>query len=205
MPTGSLSKLNIPLGFGLRKGIRLQTKNHIQPRTPFHNPPGFCKSHITNHPSSKTFIPKPPHKFGNLRKDFQVAGVINLHSPHFFTPRTMATSGSVTASGDLIVDNFISSCGNVSNFPQPSGHFLEKNTRSFHTANMGIKNREPNKIHGVHGYFIFGITHTTTNISSRFQRRCNNTSSSTCYSDGKESSHDESSETITSLAIETDS
>lgn len=219
MPTGSLSKLNIPLGFGLRKGIRLQSKNQVQSRSVFHQPSGFCKSGINSRSSSNpgnTLIPNSDHKFRNLRKDFQVAGVTNLHSSQVFGstinpyfPKTMATSGSVTASGDLIVDNFISSCGNVSNFTHPSGHFLERNTRSFHTACVGMKNREPNKSHGVHGYFIFGITHTTSNINAlgcrRLQRRCN-TSSSTCYSDGgvsdqvlKESSHDE---TITSLAID---
>ncbi|XP_023768717.1 probable protein phosphatase 2C 80 [Lactuca sativa] len=212
MPTGSLSKLNIPLGFGLRKGIRLHSKNQVQP--------SICSSLKPG----KALIPNSDQKFGNLRKDFQVAGVIKLHScisvsrfnssqvfgytknPYF--PKTMATSGSVTASGDLIVDNIISSCGNVSNFAQPSGHLFERNTRSFHTASMGMKNREPSKSHGVHGYFIYGVTHITSNIHTpggRLQRRCN-TSSSTCYSDGgvsdevlKESSHDE---TITSLAIE---
>lgn len=209
MPTGSLSKLNIPLGFGLRKGIRLQTKNQVQPRSVFHQ--------SSSSKPGKSLIPKSDQKFGNLRKDFQVASVINLHSSQVFGytrnlyfPKTMATSGSVTASGDLIVDNLVSSCGNVSNFAQPSGHFLERNTRSFHTASIGMKKREPNKIHGVHGYFIFGVTHTISNINTlggRLQRRCN-TSSSTCFSDGgvsdgvlKESSHDE---TITSLAIEAD-
>ncbi|CAH1415117.1 unnamed protein product [Lactuca virosa] len=212
MPTGSLFKLNIPLGFGLRKGIRLHSKNQVQPSIRSSLKPG------------KARIPNSDQKFGNLRKDFQVAGVIKLHScisvsrfnssqvfgytKNPYIPKTMATSGSVTASGDLIVDNFISSCGNVSNFAQPSGHFFERNTRSFHTGSMGMKNREPIKSHGVHGYFIFGVTHITSNINTpggRLQRRCN-TSSSTCYSDGgvsdevlKESSHDE---TITSLAIE---
>lgn len=229
MPTGSFSKLNIPLGFGLRKGIRLQSKIQVQQRSVFHQHSGFRKADISGHSSfkqGKALISKSDCEFTSLRKDFQVAGAIKLHSCIFvsrfsstqvfkytrnpYFPKTMATSGSVAASGDLIVDDFVSSCGNVSNFARPTGHLVERNSRSFPAASVGKKNREPSKSHGVHGYFIFGFTHTASNINSfggQLRRRCN-TSSSTCYSysgvpDGvvKESSHDEM---ISSLAIEAD-
>ncbi|KAL8208327.1 hypothetical protein R6Q57_007739 [Mikania cordata] len=203
MPTGSLSKFNIPLGFGLRKGIKLQIKNQVQQRNRLFSKP------------AKTLVPKSDLEFGNLWENFQVTGVIKLHSCIFgysrspYFSKTMATSGSVAASGDLIVDNLISNCGNVSNFARPAGHFAERN-RTYHAASLGVKNREPNKIRGDNGYFIFGVTHMRSNVntfSGQLGRRFN-TSSSTCYSDGgvsdgvlKESSHDEA---ITSLAIEVD-
>ncbi|XP_076942786.1 putative protein phosphatase 2C 80 [Bidens hawaiensis] len=161
MPTGSLYKFNIPLGFGLRKGIKLHIKNQVQSRT------RLCFS------------------------------------------RTMATSGSVSASGDLVVDNLISSCGNVSSFARSTGQFV--GNRAFCAASLGVKSREPSKGHGVDGYFIFGVTHMGGNVGSfggRLGRRYN-TSSSMCYSDGgvsdrvlkETASHDES---IASLAIEVD-
>ncbi|KAM0026882.1 putative protein-serine/threonine phosphatase [Helianthus debilis subsp. tardiflorus] len=203
MPTGSLSKFNIPLGFGFRKGIKLQIRNRVQPRNGLLLKPG------------KDIVRKSDFEFGNLWEDCQVAGVVKLHSCIFgytrsaYLSRTMATSGSVSASGDLIVDNLISSCGNVSSFARPAGHFVERN-RSFHAASLGMKSKELNKSHGVHGYFIFGVTHKGSNVSTfggQLGRRYN-TSSSTCYSEGgvsdgglKESSHDEP---IASLAIEVD-
>lgn len=196
MPTSSLAKFNLPLGFGLRKGIKLQIKNQIQQR---------------NRLSSKPLVPKSDLEFGNLRKESKVAGVVNVfgYTRNPYTTRSMTTSGSVSASGDIIVDNFISSCGNVSSFARPTGHFAERNGRSFHAACLGMKTRESNKIHGINGYFIFGITHMASNgytVGGQLGRRYN-TSSSTCYSEGvsdgvpKDSSHDA---TITSLAIEVD-
>lgn len=194
MPAGSLSKFNIPLGFGLRKGVKLQIKNQVQQRN--------CLSLI----QGNTLIPK---------SDLEVAGGIKSHSCIFgynrnlnFT-RAMATSGSVAASGDLIVDSLVSSCANVSSFARPAGQFVERN-RSYRVASLGMKNREPHKSHGAHGYFIFGVTHMASNVNTfggQLGRRYN-TSSSMCYSEGgvsdgvvKESSHDES---IASLAIEVD-
>ncbi|XP_071692672.1 probable protein phosphatase 2C 80 [Rutidosis leptorrhynchoides] len=199
MPTSSLSKFNIPLGFGLRKGVRLQLKNKVQQRSVF-------RPNITTRLSTN-----PDCVFGSFRKESQVAAsVVKLHScisgytKSSYFSRSMATSGSVTASGDIIVDNFISSCGNVSNFARPVGHFVERN-RSFHVASVAMKSRESSKINGVRGYFIYGVTHMANNgntLGGKLGRRYN-TSPSTCYSDGglKETSHDEM---ITSLAIEAD-
>nr|GEU87488.1 probable protein phosphatase 2C 80 [Tanacetum cinerariifolium] len=192
MPTGSLSKINIPLGFGLRRSVfRPDISNRLSLKR------------------GKSLIPKSVSEFGNLRKDCQITGVTRLQScilgytrNSYF--RTMTTSGSVAASTDLIVDNIISSCGNVSSFARPTGRYVERNSRGFRAASVGMKSREVSKGHGVNGYYIFGITHMA---SSSLSGRRYNTSSSTCYSDGvsdrvlKESSLDD---TITSLAIEAD-
>nr|XP_043607034.1 probable protein phosphatase 2C 80 [Erigeron canadensis] len=198
MQTSSLSKLNIPLGFGLRKGIKLQVKNHVPQRS------------VSRASTISRVSLEKDCEFGNLRKDLRVTGVAKLRycmfgytkTPYF--SRNMATSGSVTASGDLVVDNFISSCGNASSFARPSWHFVEK-SRRFHAASVGMKNREPSKTHGVHGYFIYGISHMVNDVSALSGKlgRSYNTSSTMCYSDGglKETSHDV---TITSLAIEPD-
>nr|GEV22800.1 probable protein phosphatase 2C 80 [Tanacetum cinerariifolium] len=166
MPTGSLSKINIPLGFGLRRSVfspDISNKLSLKRR--------------------KFLIPKSVSDFGNLRKDCQI---------------------TVAASTELIVDNIISICGNVSSFTRPTGRYVERNSKGFRAASVGMKSREVSKGYGVHGYYIFGIAHMA---SSSLSGKRYNTSSSTCYSDGvsdrvlKESSLDD---TITSLAIEAD-
>ncbi|KAL7223965.1 hypothetical protein ACSBR1_025428 [Camellia fascicularis] len=55
----------------------------------------------------------------------------------------MATSGSKAATGDLVVDSLISSCGNVLNFVQPTGVFFsDRRLHNCQKAGIGFKSQE---------------------------------------------------------------
>ncbi|KAM7520224.1 hypothetical protein LguiB_019186 [Lonicera macranthoides] len=71
----------------------------------------------------------------------------------------MAASGSKSVSGDLVVDNLIASCGNVSYFAKPTVVcFNDRSRYSCRKARMTMTNRELNKSSMVHGHFIFDNT-----------------------------------------------
>lgn len=101
----------------------------------------------------------------------------------------MAASGSTTASGDLMVDSLVSSCGNVANFVKPSGVCFNDRVgcRSLRRSSMRLKSREPyNNRQSVHGYFIFDVTQRSFSFNSAFDTSIKNchASSSPYYSDG---------------------
>ncbi|KAK2977026.1 hypothetical protein RJ640_011084 [Escallonia rubra] len=117
----------------------------------------------------------------------------------------MATSGSVSASGDLIVDTLISSCGNVSSFAKPAGVFFgDRSRQSWNKASMSMRKREPNDKHMV--YSTWGSCNSNPFVGPRSKKYC--ISSSTFSSDGAipEVSSDGSSsdEQVASLAISSD-
>ncbi|WOH00356.1 hypothetical protein DCAR_0519715 [Daucus carota subsp. sativus] len=100
----------------------------------------------------------------------------------------MAASGSATASGDLMVDSLVSSCGNVANFVKPIGVCYSDRIgcRSFQRSSMRLKSREPyNHRPMQHGYFIFDVTQRSFSFNPAFDTSPKNchASSSPCYSD----------------------
>lgn len=101
----------------------------------------------------------------------------------------MAASGSTTASGDLVVDSLVSSCGNVANFVKPIGVCFNDRVgcRSFRRSSMRLKSREPyNNRQIVQGYFIFDVTQKSLRFNPAFDTSLKNchASSSQYYSNG---------------------
>lgn len=107
--------------------------------------------------------------------------------------RAMAASGpKAAATGDLIADNLISSCGNVSSFTKCSGpsgvHFVGRSHLGSHRASISMRYREPSSSNSsaVHGYFIFDVTRRLCS-SNPLGGHCSknySSSSSPSYSDG---------------------
>ncbi|KAA8531834.1 hypothetical protein F0562_006449 [Nyssa sinensis] len=122
--------------------------------------------------AGRAFTSRLDCHFAKQRKNIFVVGVISpTHSSRIVSGRTckvpeyprnpfrretMAASGAKAASGDLIVDSIISSCGNVSNFAKPTGvYFNDRSGQSCQQASLSLRNREPTNRHRVYGYFIF--------------------------------------------------
>lgn len=98
----------------------------------------------------------------------------------------MATSGSKAATGDLVVDSLISSCGNVLNFEQPTGvYFSDRRLHNCQKAGIGFKSQETINRCSIYGCHKFDITRSSGNSNSLLGPwfRSLHTSSSQCYSD----------------------
>ncbi|GMP31695.1 hypothetical protein CsSME_00005806 [Camellia sinensis var. sinensis] len=98
----------------------------------------------------------------------------------------MATSGSKAATGDLVVDSLISSCGNVLNFVQPTGvYFSDRRLHNCQKAGIGFKSQETINRCSIYGCHKFDITRRSGNSNSLVGPwfRSLHTSSSQCYSD----------------------
>ncbi|CAK9138775.1 unnamed protein product [Ilex paraguariensis] len=204
MPSGLLSNLNTALNFGFRRAIGLQragTQNSIKALVG----KGCGKSVVCCSSSlSKSIwrMHSNPTVLGSTYRVFE-------HTSSTSNRKIMA-AGSKAASGDLIVDNLIPSCGNVPSFAKSTGVYFP--STSLHISqkfSMNMRNRESNNGHTGFGYFIFDTTRESCNsnpLVSPFSKKYH-TSSSLCYSDGAmpDLSFDELSrdEELASLAIST--
>ncbi|KAG8384043.1 hypothetical protein BUALT_Bualt04G0077000 [Buddleja alternifolia] len=111
--------------------------------------------------------------------------------------KTMAASGSMVASGDLVVDSLLSSCGNLSGFVKPGGVFY--NDRSYKICQKARVSMRSGSHHCVQGFLICDFELRSNN----YGKNCR-TFSSSCYSDGIApgvSSGSLSGEHLSSLAV----
>ncbi|XAR73889.1 Phosphoprotein phosphatase [Bertholletia excelsa] len=118
-------------------------------------------------------------QFTNRRIHLVVAGVTVLSQRKFASTwqpsehqrncqyrTSMATSGSKTAPGDLIVDNIISS-GNVSNFVERTGvYFKDRKLHNCKNASIGLRNQETFNRCGTSAASTFHIYQRSGNSSS---------------------------------------
>ncbi|XP_059640927.1 probable protein phosphatase 2C 80 isoform X2 [Cornus florida] len=210
MPSGFISNLNTAFCCGFQKSIRLQrgrSCNSIElllsKRRFSILSCGLCySSPVPSHTSipSRPFTSRLVCDLGNQKNNLFVVGAVSqTHSATFVTGLTglvseypsnqccrkaMAASGSKAASRDLIVDTFITSCGNVSNFVKPTGvYFSDRNLQSCRKASMSLRNREPTNARLSFGYFIFDVTRRSCNPLVGSWLRDFHTSSSPNYSD----------------------
>lgn len=101
--------------------------------------------------------------------------------------RVMATSGSIAAAGDLVVDSLISSCGNLSNFAKPAGvYFSDGCAHHCQRAAISLRVQERTKGHGVHMQYGFPAAQKPCNSSPFVGRRGSwfRTSSTASYAEG---------------------
>ncbi|KAL0343318.1 UNVERIFIED_CONTAM: putative protein phosphatase 2C 80 [Sesamum angustifolium] len=99
MPSGLLSNLNVAFGFGFPRAGRLKQSQPL-------------------HLIEALFSGRSPS--GAIPGS---AGEVLRYSSKRGARKIMAASGSMVASGDLVVDALVSSCGNVSGFVKPGGFF----------------------------------------------------------------------------------
>lgn len=86
--------------------------------------------------------------------------------------RTMVTSGSIAASGDMVVDKVVSNCGSFSGFVKPSGVFY--NNRSYRICRQGrvsLKIGENGSCLGGRGSNAFDCKQKSCNSSSVFWKQ----------------------------------
>lgn len=101
--------------------------------------------------------------------------------------RAMAVSSSAASPGDLVVDTFISGCGNVSSFAKPVAmYFGNKGLDNCEKASLRLRNGVANSCSTDRAFSVLGgrRKHNSSNalVGSWF-RSCS-TSSSPCYSTG---------------------
>lgn len=103
---------------------------------------------------------------------------------------TMATSGTKSAAGDLVVDSLISSCGNFLNISLPSGvYFGDRSLRHCRKATIGLKSRVIISSHNHFGSYRYSKSRSrdSNSSSNSFAGPWFNgllTSSVLCYSEG---------------------
>lgn len=104
-----------------------------------------------------------------------------------FNRIAMAASGTVAASGDLILDTLVSGCGNVSGFAKPRGvYFSDRSGRNCRKASVRMRNGGTNGHTGVQLNFMFDLTERSCFSNPPLATWSNDfrTFSSSYYSDG---------------------
>ncbi|KAL2456294.1 putative protein phosphatase 2C 55 [Forsythia ovata] len=99
----------------------------------------------------------------------------------------MAASGTVAASGDLVVDTLVSGCANFSSFAKPTGvYFSDRSCRNCRKASVSMRKGAVKGHKGVQVYFTFDLTERSYISSLPLATWSSNfrTFSSSCYSDG---------------------
>lgn len=163
MPSGLLSILNTAFGFGIQRALRLKKSQ-----------------------SSHLIESCYPRKNSRATARGSTCEVLNYSSVRC-NRVAMAASGTVAASGDLILDTLVSGCGNVSSFAKPSGvYFSARSGRNCRKACVSMRTVAANGHKGVQGYFMFDLTERSCISNPPLATRSNNfrTFSSSYYSDG---------------------
>lgn len=149
MPIGLLSNLNVAFGFGFPRASR------VKQCKPLHLVETLFLQKCSNSSVCK-------NSTGELIKSFSNRGYTKV----------MAASGSLVASGDLVVDTVVSSCGSLCSFVKSGGvHFGIRSDKICRRANLSM--RSVGSHHGgVQGWILFD-----------FEQRSIRSFSSSSYSD----------------------
>lgn len=160
MPSGFISNLNVASGFGFQRAVKA---NQVQPLN-------LIESYLFRKFSG----------VGLTREVFK-------YSSNRCHRIVMAASGSLAASGDLVVDNLASSCGNFSSFVKPIGvYFNDKSYRNCRKARVSLRNVETECYRGVQECVVHDFKQSSHDSKPPFLTRSGNGRgfSSSCYSDG---------------------
>ncbi|XP_073154892.1 probable protein phosphatase 2C 80 isoform X2 [Henckelia pumila] len=160
MPSGFVSNLNVAFGFGFQRAVKVNQVQHLN----------FIESCLSR-------------KFSGA----SLTRVVFKYSSNRCHRIVMAASGSLTASGDLVVDNLASSCANFSSFVKPIGvYFNDRSYRNCRKARASLRNVEAECYRGVHGCVMHDFKQSFQDSKSPFLTGPSNgrAFSSSCYSDG---------------------
>lgn len=182
MPTGSFSKLNsiqVLLGQG-----KLVSRRLFLPPVSVLASRSECN---VSKQTSKLSVSGPTCQDFRKPISHMLTDATGFSTSSSCQRKFMAASSSKAVFGDIYGDDLITSCGNVTDFPKPSGVFFgDRSLRSCQKASMSLKNREPTNNYLVYGYFVFDVMRRNFNSNPRFGPSLKNfrTSSSACYSAG---------------------
>ncbi|KAI3451727.1 hypothetical protein Pfo_008392 [Paulownia fortunei] len=163
MPSGLLSNLNVASSFGFSRAVRVKQS-------------------------------QPLHLIEALFSKNSSSGIVSgstsevlRYSSNRSNTKIMAASGSIVASGDLVVDTLVSGCGNVSGFVKAGGVFFgDKRYKICRKARVSMRSGETESQHGVLGCLVFDFVRRCNNSGPLLSKGLSNgrTFSSSCYSDG---------------------
>ncbi|KAK6150933.1 hypothetical protein DH2020_015865 [Rehmannia glutinosa] len=134
MPSGLLSNLNVAFGFGFPRAVRVKQS-------------------------------QPLHLIETLLTRNSSSGIVSCSTRQVLRyssnrGNTMAASGSMVASGDLVVDTLVSSCGNLSGFVKPVGVFFgDRGHKICRNASVSMRSVESESQHGFFGRLVFDFEH----------------------------------------------
>ncbi|KZV53866.1 putative protein phosphatase 2C 55 [Dorcoceras hygrometricum] len=160
MPSGFVSNLNIAFGFGFQRAVKV---DRVQPLN-------LIESCLSRKISGA----------GLTREVFK-------YSSSWCHRTVMAASGSLASSGDLVVDNLASSCGNFSSFVKPMGvFFYDSSYRNCQNARVSLRTVEGECYRGVRGCVVYNFKQGSGDSRPPFLIGSSNgrAFSSSCYSDG---------------------
>ncbi|KAL0332513.1 UNVERIFIED_CONTAM: putative protein phosphatase 2C 80 [Sesamum calycinum] len=163
MPSGLLSNLNVAFGFGFPRAGRLKQSQPL-------------------HLIEALFSGRSPS--GAIPGS---AGEVLRYSSTRGARKIMAASGSMVASGDLVVDALVSSCGNVSGFVKPGGVFFsDRSYRICRSARVSMRSGGMESHHGPHGCLVFDFEPRYNNSGPVLSKGLSKDRafSSSCYSNG---------------------
>lgn len=148
MPIGLLSNLNVAFGFGFPRATRVKQYQPLQL-------------------IETLFL----QKCSNSSVSNSTGELIKYSSNRGYT-KTMAASGSLVASGDVVVDTVVSSCGSLCSFGKSGGvHFGIRSDKICRRANLSLTSVGSHH-GGVQGWILFDL-----------ERSSIRSFSSSCYSD----------------------
>lgn len=185
MQSGVLSNLNSVNRFGVQRALRVKQGQtlHLVEALPLKRTEKF------EIPGLQIGSGRSMHSaIGALSQALTSAIVLSsssLTSGHF--KRIMAASSSVAASGDLVVDSFLTSCGNFSGIGKSSGVYFSNRGLNFcQKASLSLMNGEAQNRRKLSGYLVYDSALRPCNSNPLFGSlfKSYNTSSSTCYSNG---------------------